>query len=95
MALQQRPSCCKTNAIAEDNEVESLVMRSIAVEDIRPHVEPQLPEEVKWRDVETFLMEENEAPDIDTVTDDPTEYAQHLCARMLDKQLALQDATQR
>ena len=89
-----RPGCCKTNVIAEDNEVESLVVRSMAVEDIRPLVEPQLPEEVKWSDVETFLLEESDAPDIDTVTDDPTEYAHHLCARMLDKQLALQDATQ-
>jgi hypothetical protein len=39
-------------------------------------------------------MEENEAPDVEVVTADPTEYAQHLCfVRMPEKQLALQDVT--
>lgn len=66
----------------------------MAVENIRPYLEPELPEEVKWTDVEKFLMEENEAPDVEVVTADPTEYAQHLCfVRMPEKQLALQDVT--
>ena len=87
-----RPSCCAGGANADENQVETLVLRSMAVENIRPYLEPELPEEVKWTDVENFLMEENEAPDVEAVTADPNEYAQHLCfVRMPEKQLALQD----
>ena len=63
----------------------------MAVEGVRTYLEPELPDEMTWGDVETFLMEENDAPDIEAATTDATKYTQHLCARMLDKQLALQD----
>jgi hypothetical protein len=66
----------------------------MAVENIRPYLEPELPEEVKWTDVEKFLMEENEAPDVEVVTADPTEDAQHLWfGRLPEKPLALQDVS--
>ena len=65
----------------------------MAIEDVRPYLERELSEEVKWVDVENFLMEENDAPNVEDVTANPTEYAQNLCTRMLDKQLALQDAS--
>jgi hypothetical protein len=64
----------------------------MTVEGVRAYLEPELPDEVTWGDVETFLMEDNDAPDVEAATADATEYAQRLCARMLDKQLGLQDA---
>jgi hypothetical protein len=87
-----RPAgCCWGTANAEDNQVESLVVRSMAVEGVRTYLEPELPDGVTWGDMETFLMEENDAPDVEAATADATKYTQYLCARMLDKQLALQD----
>jgi hypothetical protein len=87
-----QPGCCRGTANAEDNQVESLVVRSMAVEGVRAYLEPELPDEVTWGDVETFLMEDDDAPDVEAATADTTEYAQRLCTKMLDKQLALQDA---
>lgn len=88
-----RPGRCRAGANGEDSFVESLVVRAMAVEDVRPCLEPNLPEEVKWTDIESFLMEDNDPPDVEAATANPTEYAQNLCTKMLDKQLALQDVS--
>lgn len=76
---------------AEVNEVEALVVRSLAIEAVRPDLEPALPDDVEWKDVEEFLMAESQQPEADAVRADPAEYSKSLCVRMLDKQLALTD----
>lgn len=67
------------------------MVRSLAIEAVRPDLEPALPDDVEWKDVEEFLMAESQQPEADAVRADPAEYSKSLCVRMLDKQLALTD----